>query len=58
MKGTIVFYISGHGHGHAVRQSILINEIPAHIPVHITSLVEKRFFRRNTASLYLLPKKF
>ncbi|MGM0444101.1 MAG: hypothetical protein ACQEQV_07945 [Fibrobacterota bacterium] len=44
MAATILFYISGHGFGHAVRQSFLINALPPDWHVHIISSIDRSFF--------------
>lgn len=40
----IAFYISSHGHGHAVRESFLINSIPEDVEVTIVTAIEHSFF--------------
>jgi hypothetical protein len=49
-----VFYISSHGHGHAVRESFLINMIPDDINVTIVSTVEESFFQDEITRPYNL----
>ena len=39
-----VFYLSSHGHGHGVRESFLINGLPAGNQVTIVTALEKSFF--------------
>ncbi|MBW8889275.1 MAG: hypothetical protein JF616_16090 [Fibrobacteres bacterium] len=41
----VAFFLSGHGFGHAVRQSALIEALPAHVSVDIYTSVPESFFR-------------
>ena len=41
----IAFFLSGHGFGHAVRQSALIEALPTHVSVDIYTSVPESFFR-------------
>jgi hypothetical protein len=41
----IAFFLTGHGFGHAVRQSALIEALPAHVSVDIYTSVPESFFR-------------
>ena len=41
----IAFFLSGHGFGHAVRNSALIEALPASVEVEIYTSVPERFFR-------------
>lgn len=43
-KATILFYISGHGYGHAVRDSFLINKIPETYNVLIITPIPQSLF--------------
>lgn len=43
-KPSILFYISGHGYGHAVRESFLINLVPDTFHVVITSTIPESLF--------------
>ena len=42
----IVYYITGHGFGHAVRSTTIINALPEHVNVSIKTAVPKAFFDR------------
>jgi hypothetical protein len=53
LKKSIVWYISGHGFGHGVRQSFLINRIPREYPVYIVSSLEKKFFEEEITRPFL-----
>lgn len=43
-RPTLLFYISGHGYGHAVRESFLINLVPEKFDVIITTTIPEDLF--------------
>jgi L-arabinokinase len=47
MKNTkkIAYFITGHGYGHGVRSSIIINALPAEIEVYLLTALPETFFR-------------
>ncbi len=56
----IVYYVSGHGYGHAVRSCRVIKKLPAYIPITICSSIPKSFFSRelNTRSFQFRSAEF
>lgn len=46
--GPLVFYVSGHGLGHASRACQVISQLPSDIPVIVKSRAPDAFFRRES----------
>lgn len=56
---AIVYYVTSHGLGHAVRSSAVIDAIPEHIPVIVRSTVASSLFEREIRRPYRLePASF
>src|SRR5690606_20000635 len=56
----VIYYVSGHGLGHASRACQVIKALPAHQPVIVKSMAPADFFRRESGrpDLAVVPKRF
>ncbi len=50
----VVFYITGHGYGHAVRAVQIINALPPEVPVEVVCPLPAAFFERAIARPFTL----